>query len=163
MTFDRILWQCLLPGQYSFEENNISAKLQPEAGETVLLLNIDDDKLRNELANKRLCDLLFFYRGPVRPVPVLVFVELKGSDYEHGEEQLRNAIAVVLSGLAPRIRDPDLRNDQRQVELRAVLVSSRTVPHHDKRELKRLFRETGAVFTRLSERRHAPVEVREFL
>jgi hypothetical protein len=37
-----LLSPCLLPGQTSFKESRASVKVEPQAGETILFFNIDD-------------------------------------------------------------------------------------------------------------------------
>ena len=46
MRFDRLLWQCLLPGQYEFSEEDIGVRLSPVAGETVLMFQTDTNAFR---------------------------------------------------------------------------------------------------------------------
>jgi len=42
-----LLSPCLLPGQTSFKESKASVKVVPEAGETILFFNIDDQSNRS--------------------------------------------------------------------------------------------------------------------
>jgi len=99
--FDRLLWQCLMPGEYTFSEEGITVRLPPEAQETVLMFRTDSDAFRDWRPGVKACDLVFFYRGPAAPQPVLLFVELKGSDYEAAEAQLESAFRRVWEQLDP--------------------------------------------------------------
>lgn len=40
-----LLSPCLLPGKTSFKESQASVKVVPEAGETILFFNIDDNQI----------------------------------------------------------------------------------------------------------------------
>lgn len=101
MRFDRLLWHCLQPGEYQFTEENLAVRLSPENNETVLMFRTDSNVFRGSREGVPACDLLFFYRGPASPTPVLLFVELKGSDIEHAETQIGSAFKRVREELAP--------------------------------------------------------------
>ncbi|MCU0540732.1 MAG: hypothetical protein MUE44_00920 [Oscillatoriaceae cyanobacterium Prado104] len=94
-----LLSSCLLPGQTFFKESKASVKVEPQAGETILFFNIDEQsnpgcKLRQFLwgteTGQKICDLIVFYaKGSDR---VICFVELKDnmSDLGHATEQVIN-------------------------------------------------------------------------
>ena len=104
MKFDRLLWQCLLPGEYEFTEEGITVRLSPDAKEkeTVLMFNTDTDAFRDWTPGVKACDLVFFYRGPAAKKPVLLFVELKGSDYGAAEAQIESAFKRVWAQMEPQ-------------------------------------------------------------
>ena len=77
-----MLWTCLLPGKNAFEESGIEVVLAPKPDETVLLFQTDKPVFRDYKTNVKASDLMVFYRGPVANEPVLLFVELKGSDQD---------------------------------------------------------------------------------
>lgn len=94
-----LLSPCLLPGQTSFKEKKASVKVDPQAGETILFFNIDDQsnrscKLREFLWEKetgqQICDLIVFYAKERERV--ICFVELKEnmSDLGHATDQVIN-------------------------------------------------------------------------
>ena len=94
-----LLSPCLLPGKTSFKEGEASVKVEPEADETILFFNIDDQsnpgcKLRNFLCGKeteqQICDLIVFYAKERERV--ICFVELKENirHLGHGTKQVIN-------------------------------------------------------------------------
>jgi hypothetical protein len=94
-----LLSSCLLPGKTSFKESKASVKVEPQADETILFFNIDDQsnpgcKLREFLWGKatgqQICDLIVFYAKESERV--ICFVELKDnmSDLGHATEQVIN-------------------------------------------------------------------------
>jgi hypothetical protein len=94
-----LLSPCLLPGQTSFKEGKASVKVEPQADETILFFNIDDQsnpacKLRKFLWEKEtgqtICDLIVFYAKESERV--ICFVELKEnmSDLGHATDQVIN-------------------------------------------------------------------------
>lgn len=123
MKFDRLLWQCLMPGEYEFTEEGITVRLPPEAKETVLMFKTDSDAFRDWQKGVKVCDLLFFYRGPAVSKPVLLFVELKGSDYEAAELQLENAFRRVWTQLDQQCQGGEIRVCAVAVVGRSVLIS----------------------------------------
>lgn len=94
-----LLSSCLLPGQTSFKESKASVKVEPQAGETILFFNTDNQtnpecKLRQFLwgaeKGQKICDLIVFYaKGSDR---IICFVELKDNigDLGHATEQVIN-------------------------------------------------------------------------
>jgi len=101
---ERLLWRCLRPGAHGDEDGGLAAQLLPLPDETVLVFRTDCADFRFGLPADRLrvSDLLFFRRSAIRPGETdLLFVELKGGDYERGHEQLVNAMDVVLAPLEP--------------------------------------------------------------
>lgn len=158
MRFDGLLWECLLPGRHEHSEENLTAALDPRPGETVLLFETDRPAFRRRLpAGSKLsvCDLMFFYRGPAAPMPVLLFVELKGSDYEHAEEQLANALEAVTRELEP--------DCQRSVLKGAVVVLGASTPHDSKRRRREFFRSTRTLIEYESNARAKRTELRSHL
>lgn len=136
MRFDGLLWECLLPGAHEGEDNKLAAALAPLPGETVLVFRTDSNafRWRQPQDKRKLCDFLFFYRGPVASRPVLLFTELKGSDYGDPEQQIRNVMEAVASSL-----DKDYR---RSALAGAVIVFGKAVPSDYKRRQKDFLRET---------------------
>ncbi|WNG24535.1 hypothetical protein F0U62_11265 [Cystobacter fuscus] len=139
MRFDRLLWQCLVPGKYEFSEEGITVRLPPETGETVLMFNTDADAFRDGQPGVKACDLVFFYRGPAVPKPVLLFVELKGSDYAAAEAQLDNAFKRVWAQLDPQCQGGETR-------VGAVAVVGRSVMMDVKARIKQAWQERGLEF-----------------
>ena len=134
MPFNFLLWECLIPGKTSISESGQSARIDPHGGECVLAFELDNQKFRDRFGVGRVCDALFFYRRD-QERPVLLFVELKGTDIAKAAEQLgqslravkdtlqRNAqyrAVVVSRGRAPARKDPLCRQffQQHQVELK---------------------------------------------
>lgn len=138
MRFDRLLWECLCPGKYEFEENDIEVALTPLPGETVLTFHIDTEAFRDWKAGVKACDLLFFYRGPTRDKPVLLFVELKGSNFQDAEEQIVNAVKRTFEHL-----DSVCQSD---VYVCAVVALGVAAPINMKQRIKDLRQQTGLVF-----------------
>ena len=156
MRFDRLLWECLEPGAYEAEESDIGAILAPEMGETILLFKIDTAEFRERRAGVRVCDLLFFTRKSDGMPPTLLFVELKGSDYQHGEEQLETAVRRVVASLHERCIDPggrvtpeaageDLNLVHRSggLVIKTVLILASAAPSDHKQRQKEFYRRTG--------------------
>ena len=139
MRFDRLLWQCLMPGEYEFTEEGITVRLPPEAKETVLMFKTDSDAFRDWQKGVKACDLLFFYRGPAAPKPVLLFVELKGSDYEAAELQLENAFKRVWAQLDQQCQSGEIR-------VCAVAVVGRSVMMDVKARIKDAWQQRGLEF-----------------
>jgi len=94
-----LLSPCLLPGKTDFKESKASVKVEPQADETILFFNIDDQsnpgcKLREFLwgteKGQKMCDLIVFYAKDSKRV--ICFVELKDniSDLGHATEQVIN-------------------------------------------------------------------------
>ena len=94
-----LLSPCLLPGQTYFKESKASVKVEPQAGETILFFNIDDQSnpgcnLRQFLwgteTGQKICDLIVFYAKESERI--ICFVELKDniSDLGHGTKQVIN-------------------------------------------------------------------------
>lgn len=138
MRFDRLLWECLCPGKYEFEESNIQVALAPSLGETVLTFHIDTEAFRDWKAGVKACDLLIFYRGPARDKPVLLFVELKGSNFEDAEGQIASAVKRTFDHLDAAC--------QPQVYVCAVVVLGTAPPINTKQRIKDLRQQTGLVF-----------------
>ncbi len=136
MKLDRLLWQCLKPGEYEFTEEGITVRLPPETRETVLMFQTDSEAFRDGQPGVKACDLLFLYRGPAAPKPVLLFVELKGSDYEAAEAQLENAFKRVWAQLDPKCQGGESR-------VCAVAVVGRSVMLDVKTRIKQAFQQRG--------------------
>ena len=94
-----LLSPCLLPGKTDVKESKASVKVEPQADETILFFNIDeqsnpDCKLSNFLWKKKtgqtICDLIVFYAKERERV--ICFVELKEnmSDLGHATDQVIN-------------------------------------------------------------------------
>ncbi len=94
-----LLSPCLLPGQTYFKESKASVKVEPQADETILFFNIDDQsypgcKLRELLWGMKkgepMCDLIVFYAKDRERV--ICFVELKDNigDLGRGTKQVIN-------------------------------------------------------------------------
>ena len=99
MPFNFLLCECLHPGETGFKESGIGARIRPEGRECVLVFGIDNQRFRTQFSVHRACDALFFYKSQAHG-PVLLFVELKGSDVESAAEQLGQALDAVRKGLS---------------------------------------------------------------
>jgi hypothetical protein len=75
----------LCDGRYSIEENGIKAKLEPKSGETVSVYAFDGCICKDNSQYR--CDGLFILEYKSKGV-ALISVELKGSDWKHGIDQL---------------------------------------------------------------------------
>ncbi|OJT23270.1 hypothetical protein BO221_20620 [Archangium sp. Cb G35] len=139
MKFDRLLWQCLMPGEHEFSEEGITVRLLPEGKETVLMFRTDSNAFRDGQPGVKACDLVFFYRGPAAPKPVLLFVELKGSDYEAAEAQLENAFKRVWTQIDPQCQGGESR-------VCAVAVVGRSVMMDVKARIKEAWQQRGLEF-----------------
>jgi hypothetical protein len=138
--FDRLLWQCLRPGEYAFSEEGITVRLPPETQETVLMFQTDSDAFRDWRPGVKACDLLFFYRGPAMlDKAVLLFVELKGSDYEAAEAQLESAFKRVWQQL-------DKQCQGGESVVCAVAVVGRSVMVNEKERIKEAWQQRGLSF-----------------
>jgi hypothetical protein len=73
------------------------------------MFNTDSDAFRDWKPGVKACDLVFFYRGPDAPKPVLLFVELKGSDYGAAEAQIESAFKRVWEQLEPQCQGGESR------------------------------------------------------
>jgi len=124
MAFDFLLWNCVAPGKTSISEFGIKASLKPYEDECVLAFRIDCDEFRTHFGVRRACDGLFFVKTKNED-PLLVLVELKGSDVGHAVEQLHD----TLDGLKrSHIRKP--------VTYRAVIVTRGGSPKQDKAAIR---------------------------
>jgi hypothetical protein len=130
------LWQCLVPGQYAFSEEGITVQLPPQTGETVLMFRTDSDAFRDWQPGVKACDLLFFHRGPATRKTTLLFVELKGSEYEAAESQLENAVKRVWEQLDPQCLGGETR-------VGAVVVLGRSVMMDVKARIKEAWQQRG--------------------
>lgn len=156
MRFDRLLWECLAPGSHEGTDGPLTASLAPRAGETVLLFEIDNPAFRGRDSGVKVCDLLFFHRG-MEGRPVLLFVELKGSDYQTAEQQVESAVRRVLGQL-------DEGCQGRSVQLRAVILLGSSILHEDKQLKKRLLRQYGLLLRYRRDVYQQPVvNVRQYL
>jgi hypothetical protein len=127
--FSVLLWRCLAPGEYTVEENNLSATLTPLNGmrETILVFDkLDDRRLPDHYAgaDRACCDAIFFYSRNLADDagPLLLFVELKGTDIRRAIEQLKNTMREVEAAVRPE----SLRGKTRRRA--AVIVTKATVP-----------------------------------
>jgi hypothetical protein len=165
-----MLWECLQPGQHEFTEEGITATLEPQAGETVLFFNIDCTAFRQGQHALRICDLLVFYRGAAHQLPVLLFVELKGSDYERAESQIMGAARRVLAeldplcgGIPPAKAAKGTLAPGSSVNVRAVVLCGSSLLFKRKERQKDLYQQTGLLFRYHSEARRQPNDLREHL
>jgi hypothetical protein len=133
MAFTHLLWNCLAEGATSIEEEKLSANLEKRSDECVLVFEIDNPDFRKhfQAMDEKVCDGLFFYKKAALPghdktVPVVMFVELKGSDIDYAIEQLANTHRLVHKKLTGRA-----------VEYRAIVVSRQAPPAQDKSARKR--------------------------
>lgn len=98
MPFNFLLWNCLAVGRTSVAEKGITARMERKPGESVLAFRIDCDEFRRHFGTRRVCDALFFYRSQENK-PVLLFVELKGSNIRDGVEQLKETLGIIEQAL----------------------------------------------------------------
>jgi hypothetical protein len=137
VALDPLLWDCLVVGKTSHDEQGIAVSIQQRAGETVLLFLTDSNEARRhlDLVGKPSCDLLFWYRGENTPA-ILLFVELKGDDCDHACKQLQNTLLAVRKKLS--------RDLLSRTQFRAVIVSSASAPK-EVNELRKKFQEATGV------------------
>jgi len=120
MAFDELLWNCLIPGAASAKEQGIGIALE-RSGATVLFFRCDCDEFRSEfdVPRAQVCDLLVYYcRDPKSPV--LLFVELKGSDLLRAVAQIRSAQATLKSHISER--------HWKRAKIKALIVTPNSVP-----------------------------------
>lgn len=131
MSFNYLLWNCLLPGKTSVSERKVDAKLKPEAGESVLVFKIDTDGFRKRFDTKLVADALFFHKTEGK-VPTILLVELKGSDVEQGIKQLAETVRAVKKKLPER---------NFPAEFQAIVRISRGSPNDIKGQQRKFERE----------------------
>ena len=176
MRFDPQLWECLEPGAWEAEESDIGAILAPQSGETILLFKIDTPEFRDGQQGVRVCDLLFFARQSNSNRPTLLFVELKGSDYQRGEEQLETSVRQVVGSLHERCIHPQGRvaRDAAAADLtevlrggglaiKAVLLLGGAAPSDHKRRQKEFHRRTGLSLCYHAAGRRQKTDLRPFV
>lgn len=164
MTFDRLLWFCLAHDT-RLEDDRLAVSIDRRSDETILRFTSDSDEFRKHFLESSpsqiSCDGIYFYRFEKR-APVLVFVELKGANFQHALKQLGNVISVVKpqlcraigkearclalvvsDGATPNTRQADQRQFERshQVDLR-VRSMRRGKPAVDLRDVLLEFDET---------------------
>src|SRR5262245_28075400 len=103
MPFNFLLWRCLAPGKTSYQEPRTGwgVRVQPINDETILFLLTDADPVREYFSKKRkwydlknVADLLVYCKRK-NSSPILLFVELKGSDIDQSVEQLCQTIEAI--------------------------------------------------------------------
>jgi hypothetical protein len=155
MPFNYMLWYCLCPGKTSYKEPGTGwgVQVQPASEETILFLLTDSDHLREYFATKRnwynlknAADLLVYCSRPARVpilparVPILLFVELKGSDIHHAAEQLRQTVEAVRNALGNPMRS--------KTDYRALILASGAAPKNTK-AIQKTFRDKYGVALRI--------------
>ena len=140
MPFNYMLWHCLSPGKTSYTEPGTGwgVQVKPVSDETILFLRTDSDQLREYFATtrnwynlKNAADLLVYCSRAGR-MPILLFVELKGSDIHHAAEQLRQTVEAVRKALANPMRSG--------TDYRALILASGSAPKNTK-EIQKAFRD----------------------
>ncbi len=145
-----LLSPCLLPGQTSFKEKKASVKVEPQAGETILFFNIDDQsnrscKLREFLWGKetgqQICDLIVFYA--TKNERVICFVELKENIGDLGDatEQVINTYNRLKLHLDPNSYEPKA----------FIYGSAGSVPHEHQEyqnKLSKVFKKNNFEYSR---------------
>jgi hypothetical protein len=152
--FECLLRNCLLHGKTSASQNKTRFALDPNKGETILVFQVDQDSGRQCLgvrADSQVCDLLVLILRP-KIKPILAFIELKGSDFEHGLQQI-NATAT-----AARRRMRQVWDHYRVIGA-VVLANNATVPRGA--DLKELLRQFDLDIRPLKQGK--PMSVDEFL
>ena len=130
MPFNFLLWKCLIPGETSLKESGRSARIKPRSGECVLAFSIDNEDFRARFKVRKVCDALFFYKSR-QGDPILLFVELKGSDIASAAPQLGQALKAIQNALARRAR------------YRAVVVTRGGAPARDDPLRRQFYRKYG--------------------
>ena len=136
MPFNFLLWNCLLPGRTSVDENAITAVLRPRNDECVLAFGVGNDRFRQyfDLTDEKACDALFFHKSDGAD-PTLFFVELKASpNLKRDIEQLGNVIQAVASKVGR----------ETPYAAKAVIVKRGSVPR-DLDRVRRSFKNTHQV------------------
>lgn len=123
MGFDRLVWNCFVQGT-SHDDDRVGVTLEPSGDERALFFKTDSQGGRFALGlggNDVASDFALFYRkGSERPIVLLI--ELKGSDLRHAIKQL-NSVYRSVAGLFPK------NCDKRPVpEVRSLVVLSGSVP-----------------------------------
>jgi len=151
MPFNHLLFEALLPGKTLADDRKhggtSSVRLEPAAGETVLLFRLDSEKTKDRLGlvDKSCCDYLYLYR--TKDTSLLIFIELKGENLDRSAQQLSSAIQSVCS-------HSGLNGTWRRLA-RAVIVSS-TVSPKERTKLHKQMKEQGIrVYFGTSRKSHA--------
>jgi len=129
--FNRLLLDGLVPGSSGVNENRAKFVLKRSGDETILVFRLDSSAGRQCLGlpghSKAADALLAVFRKSRRPV--LLFVELKGSDVKHGMQQLQSTVQTVKKVLG---------NQWSRFEAFAVVVRSSGASPKLGRDIKRL-------------------------
>jgi hypothetical protein len=137
MKFEKIVHSCL-SDRTSLSEEGKSASIARRNDETILMFLTDSDVVRRELGIKRACDAVFVYIRQ-RARPILLFIELKGSDIQGAADQIRftaeGVRKLVNSDFSTTFPNPD--------DMRAVVVFSGSAPRSQAEILERFERDTG--------------------
>src|SRR5262245_16617401 len=116
--FELLLWRCLDPGRTSFGEQGLSAQIKPEGKETVLVFHSDTEIFRDTFGlspEDNVSDAIFFYKKEASR-PIVLFLELKGTDIEHARKQLTMVIKVVRDKMGAGVRS--------ETDYRAIILTS---------------------------------------
>src|SRR5688572_14117833 len=141
MSLHNVLAKCLVDGTATKEKGK-SARIQlKHDDETVLLFKTDSDEVRAYLGIARASDLMFFYMKN-HATPVLVFVELKGSDLKKAADQLRVTIQAVRAALKKRVGA-----SANSLKCHAIIVFSGNAPK-SLDDLQRSFRDATGISLR---------------
>jgi hypothetical protein len=156
MPFNHLLFEALLPGKTLAEDRAhngyTSAQLEANAGETVLLFRLDEDKTKEhlKLTGEKCCDYFFLFRGKQKSL--LIFVELKGGNLERAEQQLLAAIDAICT-------NSDKGRSWRRLA-RAVVVSP-TVSPRDRLKIQKAMKAKGTEVYFGSSKKNAPCALRK--
>lgn len=143
MPLNFLLWNCLVPGKTSCAEQRKEATLTRGNDECVLTFSIDNQPFKDRFGVRHACDAMFFYSGRNKG-PILLFVELKGDDIEHGAGQLPETLIAVRR---------ELQQKKLDAEYRAVIITSGGAPGKGSSLRKGFLRDHGVPLEVLSRKR----------
>lgn len=122
----------------AMNEKGKRAALALRAGESAYLFRLDNESSRTNLGLQRVCDGVFVHWLHGQR-PKLIFVELKGTDIQHGATQLAATLRAVQRSLNERTGN----RFPAKGDIRACIVRSGSAPHGQTRIQETFYRDTG--------------------
>jgi hypothetical protein len=103
MAFNFLVPECLI--RHSYSEKGKGIKLSQKDDERVAFFHLDNDAFRTRfrLHASKVCDVLIFYRKGSAG-PILMLVELKGSDFDAAADQICSTHDALKPELQPALK-----------------------------------------------------------
>lgn len=137
MSIDAVVASCLIRGT-SFSEKAKSVAIRKRTDEIVMAFRTDSPEFRGITNVQRASDVAFLYMRHLGR-PVLLFVELKGSDISHAADQLQATIEAVRK----LIRNTVHSSYPECSDVRAIIVRSGSAPANQTLIQERFYKATG--------------------